>query len=619
MRWNFKPASFIKHIAAGASVVTMCLAPVAQGAAAKSQKQLINEYLKEVGLTTRKMTVGEYWRMVRHVYPTPLRGSMDLWVSLNRQEMMPSVEATSFKDSSGIEQVRLTLSSAGQSMNLTFTGDEEKPLKVNGVSLSQKELLKVKDFNTVAQKLVKKDSSIAKSLKKNPQQSLISKNPILSYEEFKKLSARQKAEYFLRLRQAMESAQRVYQNIYGEQASLEHQRKYEWVWNLVFGVPAEAASSLAGKPCIVAGYLSIYGENGSCGGGKRGSADLQDKMSANNANCSSSSSVACNPMVYGFSKSGSPHCVTRAQVKYATRECNKMSPLRDEDPRQQGENKKRIIETYLKQVKGQDIDLKLNEEGKISEEQYKQISKYLSDLQEYIQSAIAECGQAPLSEIKVKRDDQLSACREIESRAFSLQHFAVNPEPEVAPVPAPPAELPDPNSIDCNADGTGKQLADDKKSCVCPPGSKESNDENDKGMCVKVAGGGAVLPGGDGATPVSAETDCGFWCRNKNWMVPVGVGLVGLGLFWWMFRDKNKANATPPVYIPPAPVPGPVPSPGPNPVTPPVMPPPPAPCPPPASMVNGVCVPQVVVPPPILEGGEGGTRTDAPGRGSGVR
>ncbi len=619
MRWNFKPVSFMKQIAAGASVITMCLAPVAQGAAAKNQKQLINEYLKEVGLTTKKMTVGEYWRMVRHVYPAPLRGSLDLWVSLNRNEMMPSIEATSFKDSSGNEQVRLTLTSAGQTMNLTFTGDEEKPLKVNGVTLTTKELSNLKGFNELAQKLVKKDTSLSKNLKKNGTQSLISKNAVLSFEEFKKLSARQKAEYFVRLRQAMEAAQNVYKTIYGEQASAELNKKYEWVVNFFFGNPAEAASSLTGKPCIVAGYLSIYGENGSCGGGSSGAADLQDKMSANNANCSNSSSVACNPMVYGFSSSGAPHCVTRAQVKYATRECNRMSPLQNGDARQEGENKKRIIETYLKNVKGQEIDLKLNEEGKISEEQYKQISKYLGDLQDYINSAIAECGQAPLKDIKVKRDDQLSACKEIESRAFSLQHFAVNPEPVVPPNPPPPPPvLPDPGSPTCEDDGSGKKPSADGKRCECPEGSKESNAEEDKGMCVVIAGGGEVLPGGDGAARAPAQPECGFWCRNKNWIIPVGVGLLGLGLFWWMFRDKNNANANPPVYVPPVPVPGPGPG-TPGPGTPPVNPPPPAPCPPPASMVNGVCVPPVVVPPPTTGGGEGGTQIDSPGRGGGVR
>lgn len=619
MKWNFKPVSFVRHIAAGLSVATMCLAPVAQGAAAENQKKLINQFLKETGLTTKKMTVGEYWRMVRHVYPASLQKQLDLWVSLNRNEMMPSIEATSFKDSNGVEQVRLTMTNSGQSASLTFTGNEDQPLKLNGVSLSKKELLNYNSFNDLARKLSKQDAALGKTLKKGSQ-SLVSSAGVLTFAEYSRLSPRQKAEYLVRLRETMEAAQRVYQVVYGEQAYQEINKKYEWALRAVFGEDVEAkGSSLTGKPCIVAGYLSVYGENESCGGGSQGGADLSNKMQANKAACSNNG-VACNPMVYGFDKGGSAYCVSRSDVKYATRVCNSKSPLASDDPKLQGENKKRIIESYLKKVKGQEIDLKLNEEGKISEEQYKQISSYLGDLQKYINSAIAECGQAPLKDIQKQREDQVSACNEIRTRAFSLQAFAVNPEPPVPPAPpAPPPALPDPGPT-CDDQKKGSTPGTDGKTCSCPEGTKPSNNKEDRGACVVIEGGGSGdLPGGNGA-PKDTAPECGFWCKNKNWIIPVGVGLLGLGLFWWMFKDKSKANGNGPVYIPPAPVPNPSPTTSPTvPPAPPVNPPPPAPCPAPSSMVNGVCVPPVVVPPPTPATSEGGTREDSPGRAGGTR
>lgn len=619
MRWNLKPGSICKQLAVSASVLTMCLAPVAQGAAAENQKKLINQYLKETGLSTKKMTVGEYWRMVRHVYPAPLQKSLDLWVSINRNEMMPTIEASNIKDSTGSEQVRLTLSQGGQTTNLTFTGDEEKPMKVNGVSFTFKELMNYNSFNDLARKLSKEDTTLGKNLKKGTQSS-ISKNGVLTFEEYKNLSPRQKAEYMVRLRQTMAAAQRVFKAVYGEQAFNDLNKKYEWALRSVFGDEAQAAGSLTGKPCIVAGYLSIYGESGTCGGSSQGAADLSNKMQASGASCAGNG-VACNPMVYGFQEGGSAYCVPRAKVKYATRECNEASPLEQGNSQAQVANKKRIIESYMKKVKGQDIDLKFNEEGKISEDQYKQISGYLDDLQKYINSAIAECGQAPLKNIQKTREDQVSACNEIKKRAFSLQLYAVNPEPPVptVPAPVPPEPLPNPNGGTCDDQRSGSVPSADGKTCVCPEGSKVSDNEEDKGMCVVIEGGASKdLPGDKGTAQREVTPECGFWCKNKNWMIPVGVGLVGLGLFWWLFKDRSKAKSNSPVYVPPAPVPGTTTTTSTTPVPPVPPPPPPAPCPSTYTMVNGTCVPPVVVTPPVVTS-EAGNKSDSPGRAGGVR
>lgn len=608
MRWKFKTKSLMKSVAAGASVFTMCLSPVAQGAAAQDQRKLINQYVKETGLTTKKMTVGEFYRMVRHVYPPKLQKQMDQWVALNRNQMMPAVEASSFKDANGKEQVRLTLTHAGQTSTLTFTGDEENPLKVNGVNFTRKELMNYNKFNALAGKMAKLDPVVAKSLKTG-QQKPLGKNFVLTYKEFTRLTARQKAEYFVRLRKAADAAQQVYSKIYGVQALNEVNSKYEWAFNFLFGEEAFAASNLAGKPCIVAGYLSVYGENGSCGGSKSGAEDLQRKMGTANAVCGGNA-VSCNPMVYGFAAGGAPHCVSRAEVKYATRACNQKSPLRRNDPRAEGEDKKRIIESYLKKVKGQDINLVLNEEGKISQEQYDQISAYLGDLQNFINQAIGECDVAPLKNIQKYREDQVSACNEIKTRAFSLQSFVVAPEP--------PGPLPNPN--DCDSQKPGSVPGPDNKGCVCPEGTKEGemDEGNPRPSCLVIETGGEGDLAGGKTDPVPAEDSCGFWCRNKNWIIPVGVGLLALGAFWWLFSKNKSKSDNNNQYIPPAPAPEPEPT-ATTTVTPaPVDPPPTAPCPAPNQLVNNVCVPVVVVPPPTPES-EGGTTTDNSIRAGGVR
>lgn len=609
MNWKLKPNSIIKSVAVCASVFTLCSAPVAQGAAASNQKKLINQYLKETGLTTKKMTVGEFYRMVRHVYPHKLQMQMDQWVELNRHEMMPGVEASTFKGADGKEQVRLTLTHAGQTANLTFTGDEETPLKVNGVSFSRKELMNYNSFNKIAGKMAKLDPSVAKALKTGAQ-SPLGKNFVLTFKEYSLLTPRQKAEYFVRMRAAADAAQKVYTVYYGPQAMHEIKTKYEWAYHFLFGEEAEAAG-LTGKPCIVAGYLSIYGENGSCGGNKQGAVDLRNKMEMNSASCSGGA-VSCNPMVYGFTQSGAPHCVSRSEVKYATRACNTKSPLRRTDAKSEGEDKKRIIESYLKKVKGQDINLVLNEEGKISQEQYNQIASYLTDLQGFINSAVAECGQAPLKNIQKVREDQVSACNEIKTRAFSLQSFVVAPQP-----PPPPGPIGGGN--DCDVQKPNSVPGPDGKGCVCPEGTEEgkAGEDGSRPACVVIeAGGEGDLPGAK--ETVAAEDSCGFWCRNKNWIIPVGIGVLALGAFWWLFnRDKDKSKSKSPVYVPPA-TPA-EPSPTTTATTTPVVDPPPAaPCPAPNQWVGNVCVPVVVVPPPAAES-EGGTATDTSIRAGGVR
>lgn len=602
MSWKFKPVSLLKSFATGLSVVTMCIAPVAQGAAkATDNKKRINQYLKETGLTTKKMTVGEYWRMVRHVYPSKLQKQMDQWVALNHKEMMPSIEATSFKDANGKEQVRLTLTKDGQSGTLTFTGDEDTPLKVNGVPFSKNELSKYNNFSNVAAKYINSDKATKKNMSTG-QLPALGKDFALTYQEYKRLTLNQKAEYHIRLRRAMDSAQKVYEYMYGVTAANELNSAYEWVFQAIIGSEAQAQKKkknlrskveLAGSSCIVAGYVSVYGENGSCGGDKAGKIDLTRQMSVTHASCSGGG-VGCNPIVYGF-KDGNTICVPKKEVRFATSYCNKQSPLDLAD-------KKRIVESWIKKETGKDIDLKINGEGKIPDEQrrQKEVEAYFAALQTYVNKANFVCDNDPnLQKIREKypnvNEDQGSACIEIKDRAFSLQGFITTPEP----APTNPDQF-----KTCPDKKPGSQPGKKPDECICPEGMEDKGTE-----CVAII---PIVTGGEipgGKEPVIAEDSCGFWCRNKNWIIPVGIIGVGAGLLWWLLSKDSKAKTQDPVYVPPAPVP----DPGTNtqPVTPPpVDPPPPAPpaCPDGHTNVNGICIPPVVVEPPVSN--EGGSKQD---------
>lgn len=624
MKWNLKPVSVMKQFAVSMSMATMCLSPLAQGAAAVKQKNLINQYLKETGLTTKKMTVLEFWRMVRHVYPENMRNDLDTWVAANRNQMMPEFSATSFTDKNGIEQVRVNLSRDGENVSLTFTGDEDVPVKFNAVPITKKELLNYNNFNGLLRKLAKEDKTFSNSLKKTGTTGAT--ESVLTIQELKQRTLRQQVEYLYQLRLTVEAAQAVFKDKYGDRAELDHptyENKYDFVLKTLFGDCAFAVQIPSRNDlCIVAGNISKYGKNLSCGS--------EDK--AIRGSCQTGS-VACNSLVYGVNSDGSQYCVPPSNVRYATAFCNEKSPLRSGNYA----DKKKLIESYMRYVQGRK-DFAMPDEsklvdGKISPEKFAEIEQYLESFKKYVADATESCESGAIRPVADVRKDQRSACEELKKRQLELDKIAnvdctkgpigstseggqcVCPNKntpgtdkdgkqscEVAPVPPPVRE-------DCSKIAGSK--ADDSGVCKCE-NNQPPEEKNGKRVCVASSAQGgdeAVTPRPEpqSGRPEPAEDDKGpgWWARNKSWIGPVAGGLALIGLIALMIKASSKSYQKP-VYVPPAPVPNPTTNPT---VTPtPVLPPPVAPC--SGTWVNGVCVPPVVVAPPANNsGGEGGIKT----------
>ncbi|MGZ3769455.1 MAG: hypothetical protein ACXVCP_00535 [Bdellovibrio sp.] len=616
MSLKFKPYSMIKNAAAGLSVFTMCISPLAQGAAKETQKQLINHYLKDTGLSVKQMTVAEYWKKVRHVYPTSFQKEMDTWVAKKPNVMMPAITATSFKDADGKEQVRLTFSQDGKSFNATFTGDRDNPLKINGVPFSMNELVDPKKINEIHKKLAKYDPNFKKWLgesastenksTKNENTKPKSKITFLTYKQFNKLPARKQAEYLIELRLTMEASQKVIEKFYGPEVSLDLQNKYEWVMQFFWGQDAYAKSKsskksrsdLTGQTCIVAGYLSIYGENGSCGGDVKGAQDLKKQMEATGASCSSSQ-VPCNPLVYGFKPSGESFCVSRSPrktINAATELCNKASPLEN------NQDKERIIESYMKYKQKKEIDLKIDKDGKVSKEQYAQIGGYLDQLKDLINAADFACENPPLALIKSSaRKDQDPACENLKKRSIAL-NIAAQDDLKTFPIADPVPVVAE------KCDQPWQEMRDGQ--CGCRYGK-----DGEDGPCLTAA---AYTP-----EEKKKEDSCGSICSFFMSPIVWGIGATAAAMgIAYLLYDKLKGDdkkQTPPVYVPPAPVPDPGTTTTTTTTPPPVQPPPPAPCPEPNTLVNGVCTPpSIVPPPPVAPTGEGGDKTGGPSA-AGVR
>lgn len=593
MRWIKNSLSLAKYSAVSVAALTMVISPVAQGAGAKAaakekakpkvqsvasngvnynvNKKNVLEYLKKMGLHNRKkpISVGEFYSNLRGYLPKKLQRDMDYWVRLNRNELMPEFQVSTYKDSDGKEQVRLLISKGGQTTTISFNPENNaKFAKFNNVYLTKDDFLY---HDQMISKLIYGDKAFKNSALKAQKLTPLKQTVMLSYEEFNRLSTRQRAEYLVRLRFVIENAQRVMKAFYGQQALNDFNKEFFAKWFL--GSEAEAADKTVrgakvGDPCIVAGYISAYGENFSCGGNASGAADLKKKEKIYGGVGCPSNTQSCNPLVYGFKSGnppGRPYCVSRANVKGSLRDatstfCHQLaSPLR-KGSKFEGQDKEAIIESWMA-AQGTPIDLHFDKEGKIPQAEFEAVEGYLKEMNGYIDKAIETCQTVPLIKIKEVRDEQASACEAIATRKMDLLGYPSGPA--VLPPPVPPA----PVGEDCSKK-PGSQK-DESGACVCPLGTgldmirEESN--NDTPACVPIP---PIVPPtedepkkecnkGEDRDKKTGECVAGgctkWWCSWKLWGAVGGVLAVG-GLIWALGGDDDKDKDKQKPYDPCPPV-----------------------------------------------------------------
>lgn len=605
---------FLKFSAASIAAFTMAMAPVAQGEEARNiasvnakprvqtfepnynvDKAGIQEFLKYTGLNTKKrMTVGEFHAKMRPFYPASLRAHMDTWAAMNRNEYMPEFQASTYKDGEGKERVRLILTKDGQTFTASYNPDSNgKYLKVNNVFLTKDD---VKFYDQAISKLYYGDKNVKETIRKTKPKNMLSQSIVLGYDEYSRLTARQRAEYMVKVRYALENAERVMTSFYGPQAVNEVQKKYfVQLMLLDEAFAAQPSKSIRaakpGDPCIVSGYLASYGNDYSCGGTGPGRAKLIEQMNTWGGGRCTNGTVSCNPLVYGYGAGGSAICVKNAgrnsEIYNSTSQaCPNASPLRKGTADEQAD-KKRIIESYLaandpETLKKLGVDGLTFKDGKVPKDQYDLIAKQLGDLNKYIDDATTACKTVPLSDITKVRDEQQKACTALALRKIDLEHYPDT----VVPVPIPPA----PPVVDCSTGDNprGSELVDGK--CTCRKGESQgtiSEDGKDVPACMPPV---AAVGGDEGKVqctkdqkpnPEAKDGDdqckaagC-TWCK---WLIGglifAGVGAAVYFLTRGHGKDSNTTTSADP--CPPAPLicmpttsPTPVPSVTPPPIQPP--------------------------------------------------
>jgi hypothetical protein len=598
MKWVQSSVFLARSVSASLAVVTMVLAPVAQGAQAKKaavaagkgapttkwihhplpnidynyniDKETVQKFFTITGLGKKKdLTVGEFFNKALPLLPKTLQRDLGYWAMVNRSQTMPQVQVSTYKASSGKEQIRLVFSRDSETMTLSFDPDSEtKFVKVNNVDLSKRD---VHFHDNAFRKLAKFDKSIRQSLL-TKRSSPTAPNVVFSAPEFGRLTPRQQAMYMIQLRETVRAAQDVQKAFKGKKVAFGPQNENELYAKYFVGMDAQAADGpQVGDKCIVNGYVTIYGMTSrggqstlSCGGGKEARAHLQNEvkkearvLGLTKVKSCPSGQLPCSIAGYALSNTGGRFCVEDVVPTITTgtsKACEDYSPIpsKSGNKAEEDKNKEDFIKRYMKHVlKKGDVALDIKDGAVEQGQKTEEITAMLSSLEKYVKDNTWICDNMPAKKVPDAMPDQYSACEALKRRIIDLKTYAVttttttttttetekcniqnsqpdctcgagtNPNPQVEKhedgseikycallvVPYKPAEPEKPAKRDCRAEGL---------------------EEDNNGDCFAAA---AIV--GDGI----------------DWRIPAaGVGIAAL--IWLATRDKKKKPAPPAAPLP---------------------------------------------------------------------
>ncbi len=321
------------------STLTMLVSPVAMGQEAervtKKQMQAVMDYL---GLN-KQMTLGEFYKKNKHLYPERIRKDIEPLFMSFKNQLMPTVEVLSSKNSNGEEVATLRLTQGKELINLQWYGQKEKLLKFQNTNLSEIDVINFDDMFT---RIIAGDETFRKQIENNSVDDKVkthdfskaTKYPDVSKAEWNSMSAQDKANYIVTLRGLWQDARSILRAKNaakkGKKTSALLNDKTKSLYALVIGSEAVAAGKtvatgeksanyFSGETCIVAGYVAKYEKTDS---GEFCDHRIIDKVYNNKDNslykkandlCSSSSQIACNPYVFG-TPNGAPTCVTPSRT-----------------------------------------------------------------------------------------------------------------------------------------------------------------------------------------------------------------------------------------------------------------------------------------------------------------
>ncbi len=452
----------IKNLAFLFASLNIMFSPLAVSAQAESNNvAAAKEFLKTSGLNKGNITVGEYYRNISKDLSPEVIAKINPYFLLYQDEMMPSVDPITFKDKNNVEQVRMAVTFGGKTYSFQTEGSDDKiKLKMNSFTSDNKPW----ENPEALMEGLAREAGIKPG--KNPvARTILDLKLAPTKLEWKNFSFEQQIQFLIMTRHLIEDIQKVLPvSIKSESAKNEDTRpvdKFALVFELLnpeacAGKPGKngpKGKNQASGRCIVAGYVTEYGKNGSCGGRPDGRLDLDSQQNSVkpglSSKCQSGKGVSCNPLFYGYQDSGSPYCVT-GSASAATEQCNGQSKLRRDG--NEVDDIKKIISSFLKDKTGRGLkSAKKNAKGDIEVEtesvaDYDVVRQQLDALDKTFRDAldICEAGDKNVSmdsrinkpsNLMNTKADQKSACNAIVKRYIAVQQLQLAPTN-----PAPPAK-----------------------------------------------------------------------------------------------------------------------------------------------------------------------------------
>ena len=400
--------NFLKKISLHLSVfslMNLCLQPLAIAAESKTQQQnlLLSKMKRFVEITEihkREITVGE---LVQKLSANdPLAKRVFEGYEPFKNVKIPKVTPQIIKDKSGRETMRFNTSYLGKTYSIDMNDSSQNPVTINGTKYSYMDLATVLP-------MIQKLSKDNKNMKFSEQRAIASiakpeQRFVYSAEDFAKLSPKKKGEFLLKSREIMDQLyklQKIEEKSNPQKTTV--QNGFDWFYQTLILPTAEAARKF-GSECLNSGYFTKYGKNLSCG---------SDDPIFTTKNVCAKGASPCNPIVYGYDKSGNEHCVNPTifegkNQNDQTLRCNLKVPIATDD------QKKALVDSYLQKI-GSGYD----------PANWMEIRSYLDSLNKTISDAKNKCDNPPENIEKISVDQKL-ACDEIKKRAFDLKDQICN-------------------------------------------------------------------------------------------------------------------------------------------------------------------------------------------------
>lgn len=244
-----------------------------------SSQGLVLDFIKKTKLTQKSR---KFEDLVRNAQTQMSKSDYHMWKDLSDKMpglVVPKVQINKIKNNRGGEDLQIISSEGGQSSTIDVTQEEGHSVVKIVTTLNKKPV--TLRLNTADGQQVMYQQ-ITQFLQENG--AFAAAKPsfqILKVDEIQSLTLQEKKQYFRKLQDMMEAAEKVQAAWYGPAQSAS-------IWEMLLD-PAQAAAgnrAADGTGCIVAGYSSTF-KDGVCG---KGDSNLQVRQG---------NEIQCNPAIFG--------------------------------------------------------------------------------------------------------------------------------------------------------------------------------------------------------------------------------------------------------------------------------------------------------------------------------